>query len=106
MTVKVEEVIMSAQCKDIPDLPVLSFLLSLCGRPGTIFPGFENSVQNGMPPGTPEKLARAKMKSLIKRKLVSGCYCGCRGDFELTDLGICMLASGSTWPLWLNDGRV
>ena len=27
------------------------------------------------------------MKQLIKRELVDGCDCGCRGDFEITAKG-------------------
>ncbi len=34
-----------------------------------------------------EKLILAKMKQLIKRGLVDGCACGCRGDFEITPKG-------------------
>jgi hypothetical protein len=47
----------------------------------------ERTVRLAMPPGTPDKLVLAKMRNLIKHGLVSGCGCGCRGDFELTDLG-------------------
>lgn len=75
------------QCKDIPDEPILEFLAihggigchawNLEGEDG------ERSVLNAMPKGTPEKLALAKMKSLIRRGMVTGCGCGCRGDFEL-----------------------
>lgn len=45
------------------------------------------SVQEAMPPGLNGHLLRAKMAMLIRRKLVSGCACGCRGDFEITDKG-------------------
>lgn len=38
-------------------------------------------------PGVPAKVALAKAKRLIKRGLLNGCACGCRGDFELTDAG-------------------
>lgn len=82
------------QCKDIPDLPVLQFLASH-PRWGTwIGVGndgsgelFDNSVQHGMPQGVPDKLALAKMRGLIRRGLVDGCGCGCRGDFVITDKG-------------------
>lgn len=74
------------QCKDIPDQPILDFLATL-GRWGTWFPGFESSVQNAMPPGTPPKLAKAKMEMLIRRGLVVGCSDGCRGDYELPTPG-------------------
>jgi hypothetical protein len=70
------------QCKDIPDQPILDYLATLPGLGGTWFEGFDNSVQNAMPPNVPSKLARAKMASLIRRGLVEGCACGCRGDFR------------------------
>lgn len=78
------------QAKDISDIPVLKFLTSdvLKNRMGAcIFPGFDNSVQNAMPEWANEKLAAAKMKALMRRGLVDGCLCGCRGDFTLTAKG-------------------
>lgn len=84
------------QTKDIPDVPVLQFLGTLGEATGTWFDNdghlFENSVQHGMPPNTPPKVALSKMASLIKRGLVDGCACGCRGDFALTDQGRAELA--------------
>lgn len=71
------------QCKNIPTQPILDFLRG-SDRWGTWFEGYENSVQNAMPEGTPPKLALAKMRQLIKHGTVKGCACGCRGDFELT----------------------
>lgn len=32
----------------------------------------------------PRKVLLAKARRLIKRGLLTGCACGCRGDFELT----------------------
>lgn len=74
------------QAKDIPEQPILDFLAQpeIANRLGaTWFEGFDNSVQNAMPEGTPAKVALAKMRSLVKRGLVAGCACGCRGDFQL-----------------------
>lgn len=78
------------QCKDIPDEPILKWLSENSSENrwttygnGLIMP----TVQDAMPKGTPVKLQLAKMKQLIKRKLVDGCGCGCRGDFYLTDKG-------------------
>lgn len=51
------------------------------------FAGFENSVLNAMPEGTSERRARAVMKILDKQGYITGCHCGCRGDYELTDKG-------------------
>lgn len=33
--------------------------------------------------GVPEKVVRAKAERIIKRGLMDGCTCGCRGDFDL-----------------------
>lgn len=38
-------------------------------------------------PKFPPKVVAAKLAQLHKRGLLSGCPCGCRGDWELTDLG-------------------
>lgn len=43
-------------------------------------------------PGFPEKVIRAKARQLIKRNWLSGCTCGCRGDFELHPEGMDFLA--------------
>jgi hypothetical protein len=42
-------------------------------------PATDGSVQ------VPEKVVRAKAKRLIKRGLIDGCACGCRGDFRIRD---------------------
>ena len=71
------------QCKDIPDEPILLFLVKHGGGIGCpLWRALE-----AMPNNVPEKLARAKMGQLIKRDLVHGCVCGCRGDFTLTAKG-------------------
>jgi hypothetical protein len=75
------------QCKNIDDRPILEFLSEQGGWCNWFGNEYENSVTHAMPDGVPEKLALAKMKQLIKRGLVSGCCCGCRGDFEITDKG-------------------
>jgi hypothetical protein len=31
----------------------------------------------------PPKVVRAKLKSMIRRQVIGGCACGCRGDFEI-----------------------
>lgn len=72
------------QAKDIPDQPIIDFLEAL-GRPACSYPGFDNSVANAVPEFAKDKpkLVLAKMNGMIKRGLVSGCGCGCRGDFTL-----------------------
>lgn len=84
------------QCKDIPDRPILAFLadmprwpqngLRMWGNWGSREDN-ANTVLHAMPLGTPEKLALAKIRQMIRRGVVEGCGCGCRGDFQITDKG-------------------
>lgn len=71
------------QCKDIPDRPVLEFLRKLDGVGATWFdyePRPPNTVLRAMPTGTPEKLALAKMRMLMRRGLAGDHVCiGLRG---------------------------
>jgi hypothetical protein len=76
------------QCKDIPTEPIISFLNSLGKEPATWLlkedgSPFTNSVQNAMPLNTPRKVALAKMKQMLRAKLITGCGCGCRGNFKI-----------------------
>lgn len=80
-------------CKDIPDEPILQFLAGpfdnwpVAGKATWFGSDCPNSVTHAMPPGTPPKQALAKMASMIRRGLVEGCTCGCRGDFRLAERG-------------------
>ncbi len=97
------------QTKDIQDRPILEFLRwinaphnpdtcnaeyewtpSSCKRGtwGNWYFGGSHCVQRAMPVGLPEKLVLSKMRRLIKRGLVDGCPCGCRGDYEITQKGL------------------
>lgn len=80
------------QCKDIPDRPVLEYLLRHKGQ-WCNWCWDERNVAEAMPSGTPAKLVLAKMRQLIKRGLADGCGCGCRGDFEITAKGEAFLAA-------------
>jgi hypothetical protein len=51
----------------------------------------ENSLLRVMPPVVDDALMLAKMRLLCKKGYVLGCYCGCRGDFEITAKGIVQL---------------
>ena len=76
------------QCKDIPDRPIIEFLYKL-EQSATWYnprPGYP-SVLEAMPRDTPPKLALSKMEMLIRRGLVDGCSCGCRGGFIITEKG-------------------
>jgi len=101
------------QCKDVPDRPILEFLeLLAAGEIKSCWPtqgrlechamltacsyeGFANSIWCAFRHGSPENgghrfrhLVLAKMKSLIRKGWVSGCCCGCRGDFGITPKGL------------------
>lgn len=90
------------QCKDIPDRPILELLdrarrEAPSGHAGWVLRWSYDGkpcILDAMPPelgslpeGQRDKLALAKMAMLIRRGLVDGCTCGCRGDFEITDKG-------------------
>jgi hypothetical protein len=75
------------QCKDIPDQPILEHLERFSGKWCNWHFRDERDVTFAMPKLPAEKLALAKMRQLMKRGLVTGCDCGCRGDFEITDKG-------------------
>ena len=77
-----------SQCKDIPDKPIMEFLLKNKGHWCNWYFEDDRDVRNAMPKNlASEKLILAKMRQLMKRGLVDGCSCGCRGDFEITPKG-------------------
>lgn len=80
------------QCKDIPTRPILDFLAKQTAWTTYGTSHHMPTVQDAMPPDTPSALQLAKMAQLIRAGLVDGCDCGCRGDFELTNKGIAVLA--------------
>ncbi len=100
------------QAKDIQDQPILEYLAKFQGQWTSLWNGYfkgredelhmgkkigiVNDVYYAMPEGTPKKVALAKMKSLHKKGLVGGCTCGCRGDFEITDLGLELIGQERT----------
>lgn len=53
-----------------------------------VLAGYPNEVAEGRVtgdyPNMPEKVVMAKFKRLERKGLVSGCDCGCRGDWTLT----------------------
>lgn len=78
------------KCSDISTGAILGFLALHQGRWSTwnySGPHMPN-VSSAMPAGTPPKLQLAKLKKLVKKGLIGGCTCGCRGDWEITDKGL------------------
>jgi len=80
------------QAKDIPDRDVLTVLahapaLATWRREPPDQHYHAIPIPNWLGYDAPEKVVLAKMRALIKRRLVDGCACNCRGDFTLTDKG-------------------
>jgi hypothetical protein len=77
------------KCKDIPTLPILKFIMEHGGI-GCNWNWYgARCVRNAMPDGwdLPDNLVLAKMRNIITKGYIDGCYCGCRGDFEITEKG-------------------
>jgi hypothetical protein len=79
------------QCKDIPDRPILQLLAKNPGVWHNWYFDNDKNVRTAMPVDVPGKLVIGKMRMLMRRGLVDGCDCGCRGDFEITPKGIAYL---------------
>lgn len=80
------------QCKDIDDYQILKYLKTHA-PPGSF--GIthwlikeKKSVAYAMPLNINDKLRVAKMNMLLRRGLVEGCGCGCRGDWSITTKGV------------------
>ena len=89
--------IKTIQAKHVDKLSILQFLKDLNDQWACIYkpddecPLVESSVWNVIPMDIPYKVGVAAMANLMKRGLVTGCTCGCRGDFEITEKGIYLL---------------
>jgi hypothetical protein len=81
------------QCKDIPDVPLVRFIADKQASTGHWV-----CVWDLEPPYSdlPGNLFRAKMGKLINKGYLTGCNCGCRGDYEVTDKGLAFIASEDT----------
>jgi hypothetical protein len=71
------------QAKDVPILPILRAIAAVAPEWVMIWDLAE--IPELAP--FPDKVVRAKLNALIGLGLVTGCTCGCRGDFEITDKG-------------------
>lgn len=49
--------------------------------------GMTSPLRRQFYPALPEAVLLAKLRRLLARGLVTGCGCGCRGDWELTSKG-------------------
>jgi hypothetical protein len=103
------------KASDISDKSVLEYLAQFQGQWTSLWNGYfkgrenqehpsgsgrligvVNDVYYAMPEGTPDKVALAKMRALVRRGLSGGCDCGCRGDFEITDKGLALIGQTRT----------
>ena len=76
------------QAKDIPEDKILAFLAVNEGKWCFLVDAtWPRDLFCVMPEGVNRKLALAKMRAMIKKGFVTGCGCGCRGDFEITPKG-------------------
>jgi hypothetical protein len=79
--------------RDIPSEPILRLLYSRRGKFFT-WHGENRDLHRAFPPLTPKNQIRSKMAALVRTGLVSVCACGCRGEFQITEVGIEALTSG------------
>lgn len=88
------------QAKDVPDNDFLRAVLTAQlehqreWNTGTHLPWAFAWQIGELFPDVPAKVIRAKAKTLIRRGLMDGCTCGCRGDYELLAPGIERLREG------------
>jgi hypothetical protein len=66
------------QAKDVPEAPIVAML-----RPFEDYVPVSRYEIRDTLPDVPEKVLLAKLRSMVKRKVIDGCACGCRGDFTL-----------------------
>lgn len=72
------------QAKHIPDDVALRVVHDECVERKSWAMGWNVA---GALPGVPPKVVQAKLARLLERGLLTGCACGCRGDWELTAVG-------------------
>lgn len=84
------------QAKDIPDADFLNFIATKgATRPANWVHIWH--VEERWP-DVPPKVLLAKARQLLKRGLIGGCGCGCRGDFHIP-LSCC----GGTYDIHRDD---
>lgn len=75
------------QTSQIPEQPIIELLKKnpVWHTRFRTSPQIMPCILDAFPDGTPEKVVMAKLKIMIKRKLINGCTCGCRGDFHISN---------------------
>lgn len=72
------------KASDITDEPIVTAVRETRGRYGVPRWATKLDVQERLAP-VPPKVVLAKLASAIRRGVLLGCACGCRGDFEIPD---------------------
>lgn len=85
-----------AKAADIPDVTILLAVDELCAEQGMWT--FTSAVADRFP-DFPFKVVAAKLAGLERRSLVTGCPCGCRGDWELTAKGRALAGIETPWRI-------
>lgn len=75
------------KASDVPDVLFLQTVLKVAQPWGLTM---RTDVERALPE-YPWKVLLAKASRLIKRGLMDGCDCGCRGDYRLLDKGIALI---------------
>jgi hypothetical protein len=70
------------QAKNISDTRMFEALAAVRGKNGAPKWSSLYDVLEQVPE-YPPKVVLAKLRGMVKRKILEGCACGCRGDFEL-----------------------
>lgn len=71
------------QCKDVDKVDVLRVIekKSLSTIPYVMLWEIEDDF-----PNIPNKVILAKLRQMVRAGWITGCGCGCRGDFEIADM--------------------
>lgn len=85
------------QCKNLDKYEILLFLYIHKGELCNNCFGDERDIRKHLFHKIPLNLFYAKMYQLIHKGYVDGCWCGCRGDYEITEKGIKYLEHHQ-WP--------
>ncbi len=82
------------KASDLSDVEVLHIVEATCARKGY----WANTTEVAVCfPDVPSKVVAAKLSQLLKRDLISGCDCGCRGDWELLQAGRELAGIAAAW---------
>lgn len=77
---------MGVQAKDVPEQAILEAVAN-----PRLSIGISRWDIADVVTGFPERVLLAKLRAMVKRKLINGCACGCRGDFSIAPLGRAVL---------------